>query len=109
MRRDPAAAAARSVTPAGGTASGMRGLAMLRRPPVTVRPAIDATGSAVAISRALISRPVSVGKCERSRAAAPDTCGVAMDVPLRRRYPDGSPHVPERGTVERMDTPGAAR
>ena len=57
-------------------------LLTLRRPPVTVIPFIEALGSTERMSSALSPYAVAVGKWALSRAAAPATCGVAIDVPL---------------------------
>ena len=53
-----------------------------RRPPVAVMPAMDAVGAVVERIAARIWAAVMVGLRAAHRAAAPDTCGVAIDVPL---------------------------
>ena len=55
---------------------------MSRRPPLTVRPLRDAVGAAEATSALRMAAPVLVGSIEAHKAAAPVTCGVAMEVPL---------------------------
>lgn len=52
-----------------------------RRPPVTVLPAIEAVGTAEPRIAALICAAVEPACSEAYRAAAPVTCGVAMEVP----------------------------
>ena len=55
-----------------------------RRPPDRTLPASVATGSTlfrIAALRPAVDSPAHAG-AERINAAAPDTCGVAMDVPL---------------------------
>src|SRR5689334_3868927 len=71
----------------------------LMRLPVTVF-AIELTVSPPARMRFLIVRQSRLGSCALSRAAAPLTCGVAMDVPLSDPY-----ELP--GNVLRMLLPGA--
>src|SRR6185295_4852811 len=73
-----------------------------RRPPVLVVPASTATGSTVRSRSALSPAPVAPGNTAFASAAAPDTCGVAIDVPSSNRY------VPPR-QVEYTFVPGAAR
>ena len=53
------------------------------RRPETVLPVSPATGSAVSSSAALTSATVAEGLAENSTAAAPATCGEAIDVPLK--------------------------
>ncbi len=53
------------------------------RPPVTVRPASAGTRSTAPSSRASSWAVVSVGSAESTSAAAPLTCGAAIEVPLR--------------------------
>ena len=62
----------------------------------------DVSRTAVARSNSSVSgtRPASVGTADHSSATAPDTCGVAMEVPEKREYPFP-------GTEERIETPGA--
>jgi hypothetical protein len=43
-----------------------------------------------------------VGLADSKRAATPDTCGVAIEVPLNSAYPFD-------GTVLAIETPGAAK
>ena len=52
-------------------------------PLLTTRPLSDASGAAVLISRFLNSVTDAPGYCETMSAATPDTCGVAMLVPLK--------------------------
>jgi hypothetical protein len=52
-----------------------------RRPPVVVRPASDAFASEVRRRSAFRPRSLAAGKAAVARAAAPVTCGVAIDVP----------------------------
>ena len=72
-----------------------------RRPPVVVSDASAATGWTV-LSSVLFSSAVSSVQRESTSAAAPETCGVAIDVPLEKLYV--LPMV-----VDRMSTPGAPR
>ena len=51
------------------------------RPPVTVMPAREETGVTL-LRRRVFSAAVPIGHAESTSAAAPDTCGVAIDVPL---------------------------
>ena len=53
-----------------------------RRPPVAVMPSSDAVGAAVERMAARIWGAVMAGFIDAQRAAAPETCGVAIDVPL---------------------------
>src|ERR1051326_6471532 len=71
------------------------------RPPVTTNPVSDGIGSTlfkIAAFRSCVFSP----HAERMSIAAPDTCGVAIDVPL-------APPYPPPGTVEPMLLPGAPR
>ena len=52
------------------------------RPPLTVMPVIDAMCATLFI-RLLLSPAVSSAHFDSTSAAAPDTCGVAIDVPLK--------------------------
>ena len=65
----------------GGARHECTALFTLRRPPVIVMPASEATASTVP-TRASFSAGVSSWQTESRSAAAPDTCGVAIDVPL---------------------------
>ncbi|ROP37471.1 hypothetical protein EDD40_2784 [Saccharothrix texasensis] len=62
-----------------------------------------------ATSAALICAPVQSGCCWASTAAAPATCGVAMDVPDMDTYPSpaGVPTVPLLDFAATTSTPGA--
>ncbi len=53
-----------------------------RRPPVTVIPDSDGIGSTLLRIVVFRSAVLSVQR-ERTRAAAPETCGVAIEVPLK--------------------------
>src|SRR5262249_50734700 len=53
-----------------------------RRPPVVVFPASEATGSTLLSSACRTSVTLALGFSENSRAAAPVTCGAAIEVPL---------------------------
>src|SRR5262249_8261203 len=77
-------------------------LATFRRPPVVVLPDSDAIGSTLFSSTVLSDAVFVCEQRDRTSAAAPDTCGVAIEVPLRKRYV--SP-----GNVESTCTPGAPR
>ena len=55
-----------------------------RRPPLTVLDASEATASTL-LSRVVFSAAVVRLQAERTSRAAPATCGVAIDVPLK--YP----------------------
>ena len=72
--------------------------------PVLVVPASTATGSTVRSRSALSPAPVAPGNTAFASAAAPDTCGVAIDVPSSNRYvaaPPGRVDVrPRRGEVD---------
>ena len=54
-----------------------------RRPPVIVNPLSEDFGSSVRPRIASIASGERLGKTDRSSAAPPETCGVAIDVPLR--------------------------
>jgi hypothetical protein len=71
------------------------------RPPLTVMPERLLSGSTFA-SRVFFSAAVLRVQTDNSNNAAPETCGVAMDVPLKVPYD-------ELGRVEIMFTPGAPR
>ena len=73
----------------------------LRRPPVTVTPARLARGSTFASSVDFRAAVVRL-QADNTNIAAPETCGVAMEVPLREAYE-------ELGQVERIPTPGAPK
>src|SRR6266576_801944 len=85
----------------GGTLQARMAVFTLRRPPVTRRPASNGIGSTL-FNRLFLSAAVSSAQLERTSAAAPETCGAAIDVPLRYWYV-----LP--GNVDRIFTPGAAR
>src|SRR6185503_6665416 len=51
------------------------------RPPETTRPCQSGNGSTVAINNALSAAGLSEPSLARSNAAAPATCGQAIDVP----------------------------
>ena len=51
-------------------------------PPVTVLPANEAVGTALDKSADLICAALEPGFTEAYKAAAPVTCGVAIEVPL---------------------------
>ncbi len=62
-------------------------LSRFRRAPVTHRPLRAATGSLpTLISRFLPSSTEMFGNRPRSMAMAPDTCGVAIEVPEKSWY-----------------------
>ena len=71
------------------------------RPPLVVTDSRLGMCSTV-LSSASFNAAVSSAQCESTSAAAPATCGVAMDVPLKKAYV--FPIV-----VERMSNPGAPR
>src|SRR5688500_1377205 len=82
----PSVPRARSPAGAGGaTVHECTALFTLRRPPVTVKPASDGSASTVPSSVAF-SPAVSIGHRDSTKAAAPDTWGVAMEVPLADWY-----------------------
>src|SRR5258708_1881920 len=74
---------------------------MFSRPPLTVMPERLLSGSTF-VSNVFFSAAVLRVQADNSNNAAPETCGVAMDVPLR------FPKVP-LGSVEIMFVPGAPR
>ena len=57
----------------------------LSRPPLTVLPASDGSGSAPAISACFTCATVAFGRAIQASAATPATCGALIDVPLSRR------------------------
>ena len=57
-------------------------LKAFRRPPVRALPVIDEIGSAPSRMACLISRAVAPGADAASKPTTPETCGVAIDVPL---------------------------
>jgi hypothetical protein len=71
------------------------------RPPVVTLPASAGTGSTPASSACLTCTGVADGTFENRSAAAPETCGVAMDVPFAFCSPPFH--------QLKMPTPGAAR
>src|SRR5438094_3589418 len=87
------------VLPAGPHAATAR--PTFRRPPVIVRPASAGIGSTVFSNRFLTAAVLAVQR-ESTSAAAPDTWGVAIDVPLKYAYV-------APGIVESTCTPGAPR
>ncbi len=76
--------------------------AAFRRPPLTAFPASAATGSADASSACLRCAALHAGCAEATSAAAPATCGVAIEVPLI------APKPPPRW-ADVIDWPGANR
>ena len=58
----------------------------LSRPPVLVAPFSAATGSTVRRRRAFRPTPLALGNTALASAAAPETAGVAIDVPSAKRY-----------------------
>ena len=60
--------------------------AALRRPPLAVLPASDATGSTLSMSLRFSWVTESDGSTATASAATPATCGEAMLVPLRVPY-----------------------
>ena len=74
-----------------------------------VRPRCPAFGLAEPISAALSSAGVQVGCCWARIAAAPATCGAAIDVPDERqvRLARASPRKPSLLLAATMSTPGA--
>jgi hypothetical protein len=66
-------------------------------------------GLAVPISTALIRAGVQLGQRWAMIAAAPATCGVAIDVPVARacHWPTGSPRAVPAARAATMSTPGA--
>src|SRR5688500_18579939 len=93
--------AVRFVGVSGGRVHARSALFTCSRPPVVVMPASADRGPTVP-SSVSFSASVSMSHADSTSAAAPETCGVAIDVPLRKLY------VPPV-IVERMSTPGAAR
>ena len=74
---------ARAVKAGGASAASHDRMApfTLSRPPVIVIDASAGTGSTV-LSSASFNASVLKAQCDRTSAAAPETCGVAIDVPL---------------------------
>ncbi len=73
------------MTSPGATSSGSAmGKNALRRPPLTVMPCMLGTGSAKFIRIWRTSAALVFGATARNSAAAPATCGVAIEVPLNR-------------------------
>src|SRR5262245_26930527 len=68
---------------AGGALQAVTALFTLRRPPVTVMPVIDGIRSTLPRIR-LLRLAVFIGQADNTSAAAPETCGVAIDVPLKK-------------------------
>src|SRR5262245_632989 len=101
ITRLSAGAAVRFCGVGGGAKHDATALCTLRRPPVIVWPLRACAASTVPVS-ASFSSGVSSWQTDRTSAAAPDTCGVAIDVPLNDSYV--FPMV-----VERMLSPGAPR
>ena len=66
----------------GGARHEWTALCTLRRPPVIVSPVSAALKSTVPIN-ASFSAGVASWQTESTSAAAPETCGVAIDVPLK--------------------------
>ena len=69
--------------------SGLTGVAQARmalltfsRPPVTVRPESDGMGSTL-LRRSVFRLAVLSEHLDSTSRAAPETCGVAMEVPLK--------------------------
>jgi hypothetical protein len=56
---------------------------MSRRPPVAVESCRDVSESTVERRSALMPRSLAPGSAALASAAAPETCGAAIDVPLR--------------------------
>ena len=65
-------------------------------------PASEERASTVRSRSAFRPAAVACGNAALASAAAPDTCGVAIEVPSRTLYPLA-------GQVERIEAPGAAR
>ena len=57
-------------------------LLTLSRPPVDTRPASDGIGSTLA-NRLFLSAAVFKAHRDSTSAAAPETCGTAIDVPVK--------------------------
>ena len=71
----------------GGISSGSAiGKKTFNRPPVTVIPASAGIGSAKFNSSCFSWVTGMSGDTARMRAAAPETCGVAMEVPSKDSY-----------------------
>src|SRR5262245_64401932 len=70
----------------GSVAQLRRARSTFNRPLVTTRPTKAGMTSTV-LSNAALSCVVVNAQPDRTRAAAPATCGVAIDVPLREPYP----------------------
>ena len=88
--------------PVGGGGSTPSARATFSRPPLATalaRPAFGSTDCKSAFFTATGDAPAFF---EKTRAAAPLTCGVAMEVPLRKACPPP-------GQALRMFVPGAAR
>ncbi len=90
-------------TGAFGPGAGSRSSARLTfsRPPVATRPTRPGTGSTPPSSAAFTWAGVASGFFAKRSAAAPATCGVAIDVPSAAESPPFH--------HERMPVPGAAR
>ena len=73
-------------------------LKTLSRLPVWVLPASDETRSPLSRTLAQAWAAVSAGLCASSSESAPETCGVAIDVPLMN--PKAAGWAPLPGTVE---------
>ena len=82
-------------------ANGVRNPATLSLPPVNTLPVSEVVGVAPLRMAALISAAVKWGYSALYSAAAPKTCGAAIDVPLNAPYPL------EVGSVDMMFSPGA--
>ncbi len=79
---EPGSAAARSTTRPGGTSSGSAiAKKALSRPLLTTSPCIDAMWSTELSSTLFICATGMFGEIERISAQAPETCGVAIEVP----------------------------
>src|SRR5262245_29756754 len=68
---------------AGGAATPCRALLTLSRRPLTVRPDSDAMGSPVSTIRLMTWAEDRPRFCDQTRAMAPVTWGVAIEVPLK--------------------------
>src|SRR3954471_16268366 len=105
FRRSPDVEKARAVRPSGAVGgalrSTVRAAAMSSRPPVVVLPKSEGVDRALPRIRSRSWAAVAVGYFAASRAAAPVTWGVAIEVPLI------VPYRADVATVERMLTPGA--
>ena len=82
---------------------------MSRRPPPWAYTLSSGWGLAVPISTALIRPGVQLGQRWARMAAAPATCGVAIEVPVARVYhwPTGSSRAVPAARAATMSTPGA--